>query len=123
LDTNDTPPLDIQGAITRARARQLNLEVSSFLSKTLYVNIENSILPNDYILLRNKGEDQEGDGEGLRDGGDQQRRRIKLEARARIRLGVQEQAALKRTLRSHTGSVWDVLHMHGKLRRRPIQWF
>jgi hypothetical protein len=74
LDTNDTPPLDIQGAITRARARQLNLEVSSFLSKALYVNVENSILPNDYILLRNKGEDQEGDGEGLRDGGDQQRR-------------------------------------------------
>jgi hypothetical protein len=37
-------------------------------------NVENSILPNDYILLRNKGEDQEGDGEGLRDGGDQQRR-------------------------------------------------
>jgi hypothetical protein len=74
LDTNDTPPLDIQGAITRARARQLNLEVSSFLSKALYVNIENSILPNDYILLRNKGEDQEGDGEGLREGGDQQRR-------------------------------------------------
>jgi hypothetical protein len=74
LDTNDTPPLDIQGAITRARARQLNLEVSSFLSKALYVNVENSILPNDYILLRNKGQDQEGDGEGLRDGGDQQRR-------------------------------------------------
>jgi hypothetical protein len=74
LDTNDTPPLDIQGAITRARVRQLNLEVSSFLSKALYVNVENSILPNDYILLRNKGEDQEGDGEGLRDGGDQQRR-------------------------------------------------
>jgi hypothetical protein len=57
LDTNDTPPLDIQGAITRARVRQLNLEVSSFLSKALYVNVENSILPNDYILLRNKGED------------------------------------------------------------------
>ena len=74
LDTNDTPPLDIQGAITRARARQLNLEVSSFLSKALYVNVENSILPNDYILLRNKGQDQEGDGEGLRDEGDQQRR-------------------------------------------------
>jgi hypothetical protein len=74
LDTNDTPPLDIQGAITRARARQLNLEVSSFLSKALYVNIENSMLPNDYILLRNKGEDQEGVGEGLRGGGDQQRR-------------------------------------------------
>ena len=30
-DTNDTPQDDIQGPITRARARQLNLQVSSFL--------------------------------------------------------------------------------------------
>ena len=74
LDTNDTSHLDNQGPITKARARQLNLDVSTFLSKSLYVNIENSMLPNEYILLRNNGEDQEGDGEGLRGGGDQQRR-------------------------------------------------
>ena len=74
MDTNDTSHLDIQGPITKARARQLNLEVSSFLRKSLYVNIENSMLPNEYILLRNKGEDQEGDGDGLRGGGDQQMR-------------------------------------------------
>jgi hypothetical protein len=28
LDTNNNPPLNVQGPITRARARQLNLEVS-----------------------------------------------------------------------------------------------
>ena len=57
LDAQDDPPLDIQGPITRARARQLNLQVSSFLSKSLY-DFENRLLPNDYIVLRNHGEDQ-----------------------------------------------------------------
>ena len=83
-DTTNTPPLDIQGAITRTRARQLNLQVSSFLSNALYVNIENSMLPNDYILLRNKGEDQEGVGEGLRGGEDQQGRPSRVEGPAQV---------------------------------------
>ena len=84
LDTTNTPPLDIQGAITRARARQLNLQVSAFLSNALYVNIENSMLPNDYILLRNKGEDQEGVGEGLRGGEDQQGRPSRVGGPAQV---------------------------------------
>jgi hypothetical protein len=53
--THNDPLLDIQGPITRARARQLNLEVSSFLSNSLY-DFENRLLPNDYIVLRNEGE-------------------------------------------------------------------
>ena len=57
-DTYNDPPLNFQGPITRARARQLNLEVSSFLSNSLY-NFENRLLPNDYVLLRNHGEDKE----------------------------------------------------------------
>lgn len=57
-------PLDIQGPITRVRARQLNLEVSSFLSNSFY-DFENRLLPNDYIMLRNQGEDPQGLGEGL----------------------------------------------------------
>jgi len=57
LDAQDDPPLDIQGPITRACARQLNLQVSSFLSKSLY-DFENRLQPNDYIVLRNHGEDQ-----------------------------------------------------------------
>ena len=57
-DTYNDPPLNFQGPITRARARQLNLEVSSFLSNSLY-NFENRLLPNDYVLFRNHGEDKE----------------------------------------------------------------
>ena len=49
----------MQGPMTRARKRQLNLEVSSFLSDTFYT-FENRLLPNDVILLRNIGEGHEG---------------------------------------------------------------
>ena len=64
MDTNNTPQVDVQGPITRARARQLNLQVSSFLS-TYSCEFENSLLPNNLIILRNKGEDQQERGEGL----------------------------------------------------------
>ena len=64
MDARSIPSLDIQGPITRARARQLNLEVSSFL-RTLTYAFENRLLPNDYIIIRNQGEDQEMHGEGL----------------------------------------------------------
>ena len=56
-DAHETP-LDIQGPITRARAQQLNLEVRSFLSTSFY-DFENRLLSHDYIVIRNKGEDQE----------------------------------------------------------------
>ena len=51
----------MQGLMTRARMRQLNLEVSSFLSDPFHT-FENRLrlLPNDVILLRNIGEGQEG---------------------------------------------------------------
>ena len=71
LDARNTPPLDIQGPITRARARQLNLEVSSFLSTSFY-DFENRLLPNDYIMIRNQGEDQKMSGEELGGGEGQQ---------------------------------------------------
>ncbi len=59
MDTNNTPHVDIQGPITRARARQLNLQVISFLSNYSCA-FESSMLPNDLIVLRNEGEDQHG---------------------------------------------------------------
>jgi hypothetical protein len=71
LDTNNNPPLNVQGPITRARARQLNLDVSSFLSSSSY-NYENRLLPNDYIVLRNHGEGQGILREGLGGVEDQQ---------------------------------------------------
>ena len=73
MDTNNTPQVDVQGPFTRARARQLNLQVSSFLSN-VYCESENRLLPNDLIVLRNKGEDQQGRGEGLGGVEDQQGR-------------------------------------------------
>jgi hypothetical protein len=64
MDTNNTPQVDIQGPITRARARQLNLQVISFL-RNYFCVFENNMLPNDLIVLRNKGEDQQGRGKDL----------------------------------------------------------
>ena len=64
MDTNNTPQVDVQGPITRARARLLNLQVGSFLSN-YSCDFENSLLSNDLIVLRNKLEDQQGHGEGL----------------------------------------------------------
>ena len=71
MDTHNDPLLDIQGPITRAYVRQLNLGVSSFLSKSLY-NFENRLLPNDYVMLRNQEEDQETHIGGLGGMKDQQ---------------------------------------------------
>ena len=59
LDVPANPPTVMQGPMTRARMRQLNLEVSSFLSDPFYT-FENRLLPNDVILLRNIGEGHEG---------------------------------------------------------------
>ena len=65
LDTNN-----IQGSITRARARQLNLEVSSFLNTSLYDH-EDRLLPNNCIMIRNYGEGEGMLGDGLGDVQDQ----------------------------------------------------
>ena len=64
MDANNTPQAEVQGPITRARARQLNLQVILFIS-TYSCEFENSLLPNNLIVLRNKGEDQQGCEEGL----------------------------------------------------------
>ena len=73
MDTNNTPQVDVQGPITHARARLLNLQVSSFLSN-YSCDFENSLLPNDLIVLRNKGQNHQGCGEGLGGMEDQQGR-------------------------------------------------
>ena len=57
LDTHNTHPQDArQGPMTRARARQLNYQVSSFLGVHNFP-IENRFLSKscDFILLRNQG--------------------------------------------------------------------
>ena len=71
LDIHNNHPSVIQEPITRARTQQLNLDVSSFLCLSLY-DFENRLLPNDYIMIRNNGEDKETLREGLRGVEDQQ---------------------------------------------------
>jgi len=53
IDINNTSQVDVQGPITRARARLLNLQVSLFLNN-YSCDFENILLPNDLIVLRNK---------------------------------------------------------------------
>jgi hypothetical protein len=64
MDTNNTSQVDIQGPITCTRARQLNLQVISFL-RNYSCAFESSMLPIDLIVLRNEGEDQQGRGKYL----------------------------------------------------------
>jgi hypothetical protein len=75
MDTNNTPQVDIQGPITRACARQLNLQVISFLHNYSCA-FESSMLPNDLIVLRNHGEDHGGQTEH-QDGAGEPRRRAR----------------------------------------------
>jgi hypothetical protein len=81
LDTT-TPSIEVQGPITRSRAQQLRRKVNSFLCSSAN-NLENKLLPNDLIVIRNQGVDhgghlghQEGAGEPRRnaqqDGGPSQ---------------------------------------------------
>jgi hypothetical protein len=55
MDTNNTP--QVNSSITHAHARQLNLQVISFLSNYSCA-FESSMLHNDLIVLSDKGEDQ-----------------------------------------------------------------
>ena len=59
-DTSTPSPPVIAGPITRARARQLNHQVSSLLSScSSYLDCGD---PCTLVLLRNQGEDREGKG-------------------------------------------------------------
>ena len=98
----------MQGPMTRARKRQLNLEVSSFLSDTFHT-FENRLLPNDVILLRNIGEGHKG-LRGSGGGDDDQQGRP---TRIRVCLGLQDQSALNWSPRTHPESVFDDPHMDG----------
>jgi hypothetical protein len=64
LDIHNNLPMSIQGPITRARARQLNLEVSSFLSTFLF-DFGTRLLPYDYIMIRNQRGTRKYSSKGL----------------------------------------------------------
>ena len=95
----------MQGPMTQARKRQLNLEVSSFLRDTFHT-FENRLLPNDVILLRNIGESQEG-LRGRGGGDDDQQGRP-------TRTGGLVQHDFE-SPRTHSDSVFNDPHMDGKL--------
>jgi hypothetical protein len=67
------PSIEILGPITRSRAQQLNHQVNSFVCSSAY-NIESQLLPNDLIVLRNQGEDHEGQTEHQEGAGELRRR-------------------------------------------------
>jgi hypothetical protein len=125
MDTNNTPQADIQGPITRARARQLNLQVISFL-RNYSCAFESSKIPNDLIILRNEGEDQQWHGERPWRGGGPARtsgsRWKQKPVRLRFSFGLQEQPVLKQTPMSHIESDLDVLSMDGKIISIIFQW-
>jgi hypothetical protein len=66
------PFVEILGPITRSRAQQLNHQVNSFLCSSAY-NIENRLLPNNLIVLRNQGEDHGGQTEHQEGAGEPRR--------------------------------------------------
>jgi len=51
MDTHNTLQVATRGAITRARAWQINLQLTSFLC-TLFHDCVNRLLPNDIIIFR-----------------------------------------------------------------------
>ncbi|TVU13612.1 hypothetical protein EJB05_40328, partial [Eragrostis curvula] len=81
-DTTNTPPLDMQNSITRARKRQSNLSVSSFLMSSIF-GFENKMLPNELIIVRNHGDDEDVAGELLGGVEGRQEVQIKFEAQSK----------------------------------------
>jgi hypothetical protein len=81
------PLVEILGPITRSRAQQLNHQVNSFLCSSAY-NIESRLLPNDFIILRNQGQDHGGQMEH-QEGGGEPRRRVR-EGGEPIQFGITE---------------------------------
>ena len=95
----------------------IDYKVSSF-QINLSSGFENKLLPNDLIIVRNHGDDEEDVEEEFGGVVDQQGQ----PSRVRVCFGVQEQPTLKSTPRPHMESVWDALYMDGKIISRSFQW-
>ena len=109
------PMPNIQGPITRARARQLNYQVKLFLVSHKLVT-ENRLLPNNVLLVRNLDKDQlwcvnaptqaitkVGDAKGFSS-------------------AINYHSNLNCTKRMQTDSVWGVWPLVGKLISYTFQW-
>jgi hypothetical protein len=82
-----TPSIEVEGPIMRSRAQQLHHQVNSFLC--LFANdLENRLLPNDLIVIRNQGVDH-GGHVGHQEGIGEPRKHAQ-HGGGRIQFGVQE---------------------------------
>jgi hypothetical protein len=61
ITTSDTttPSIEMQGLIMRSRAQQLHHQVNSFICSSAN-DLENRLLPNDLIIIRNQEADHGG---------------------------------------------------------------
>jgi hypothetical protein len=97
--------------------------ILSTVSLFLYAFIddsENRLLPNNVVMIRIYGGDQEVVKE--RRGGAKEQQRRPSQVGVPIKFGFQEQSAPKSSPRSHTNSAFDVLYMDGKIRESNFQW-
>jgi hypothetical protein len=53
MSDTTTPSIELQGPITRSQAQQLHHQVNSFLCLSAN-DLENRLLPNDLIVIRNQ---------------------------------------------------------------------
>jgi len=118
MHVTDTPPMVMPGPLTRARTRQLNQQVSSFLSSNAYMCGDGILLNGtvDLIVLRNLGEEQEGLGNQQGRGEKQGRRPSQVGGPIRLEVGLQGQSAPNSLSRPQTDSVFSDLHMPGKIK-------
>jgi hypothetical protein len=77
ITTSDTtiPSIGLQGPITRSRAQQLRHQVNLFLCSSAN-DLENRLLPNDLIVIRNQGVDR-GEHVGHQEGAGEPRKHTK----------------------------------------------
>jgi hypothetical protein len=66
------PSIELHGPITTSRAQQLRRQVNSFLCSSAN-DLENRLLPNDLIVIRNQGVDH-GEHAGHQDGAGEPRK-------------------------------------------------
>jgi hypothetical protein len=122
MHTAETPPIVIQGPLTRARVRQLHQQVSSFLSTHAY-SYEDGMLSKDiidYIVLRNFGDDLEGHGDQQGLGGKKGERPSQDGGPTQFRfdyLSHQEKGSLKSSPRPQMDSNFNDPHIPGKITR------
>jgi translation initiation factor IF-1 len=109
------PSIESQGSITRSRAQQLHRQVNSFLCSSAN-DLENRLLPNDVIVIRNQGVDH-GEHVGYQEGAGETRKHAQYggsPSQFRIQESDFESNLESRTTLPsnwHTGRVWPLIQV------------